>query len=271
MASGPDERPATRARRGETIALWAGLLVAFSPVLLDLAHHLVESPWARYAALFPLLFARCVLNEPERPRRHRDGILWIGVGLGFLLFGAFSGAMRMGRPGLVLAGVGLCRWFALASGRSLVLLALAVPVPHAVLRWTSPSVESALLSAAGGVLGALGLGFEIHGTQAVYGAQQLLLGRFDGGAPLVALLTGLSWYHSCMVGTPTRTALLRVCAAALLAIAVQLAAIGIALVALPLGAGAAARAGLTHLPWMAAGAAGLVAAERRLQSRRAGG
>ena len=263
MTSVSEERAVRPVRRGEALVLWAGLLVAFSPTLLDLARHMAENPWARYAVLFPFLFARCALNDPEQLPERRDGTLWLGLGMGVELFGIFAGATRIGRMGLALAAIGLCRRFALASWPSLVLLALAVPLPDAVLRWTSPGAENALLSAASDLLGPLGVTIEINGTQAFYGTQALALGRSDSGAPLAVLLIGLSWYHSLMLGTPARAAALRAAAAPLLAIPVQIAAIALALLTLPLGAGAAGRLALTHLPWMAVAAVGLVTTELR--------
>jgi hypothetical protein len=253
------------ARRREAFALWTGLAVAFSPTLLDLFQHMAENPWARYAALFPFLFARCALREPERPPERRDGYLWIGLGMGLELFGILAGAIRIGRAGLALAAIGLCRRFAFASWPSLVLLAFAVPLPSAVLQWASPGGESALLSAACGVPGALGLEIEISGTRALYGAQTLTLEGFDGGGALVPLLAGLSWYHSLMLGMPAKTALVRAAAAALLAIPVQIAAIALALLTLPLGTAAIGRLALTHAPWMVLAAVSLATTELRLR------
>jgi hypothetical protein len=261
MISVPGQRAARPARRGEAIALWAGLAVAFSPTLLDLVRHMAENPWARYAALFPFLFARCAFSEPERPPERRDGYLWIGLGMGVELLGIFAGATRIGRVGLALAAIGLCRRFAMASWPTLILLVLAVPLPSIVLRWISPGAENALSSVASGGLGALGLGIEFAGTRAFYGSQEFVLERFDSGGGLVPLLAGLSWYHSLLLGTPARAAALRAAAAALLAIPVQIAAIAFALLTLPLEAGAAGRLALTHLPWMAVAAVGLATTE----------
>jgi hypothetical protein len=266
MRSAPEQREARPLRRGEACALWLGLLAAFSPTLLDLAQHMAENPWARYAALFPFLFARCALREPGQLQERRDGYLWIGLGMGLELFGILAAAIRIGRVGLALATIGLCRRFAFASSPALVLIALAVPLPSAVLQWASPpGAESALLSAASGVPGALGLEIEISGTRALYGAQELTLEYFDSGVGLIPLIAGLSWYHSLMFGIPTRTALVRATAAALLAIPVQIAAIALALLTLPLGTAAIGRLALTHAPWMGLAAVGLVVTELRLR------
>jgi hypothetical protein len=265
MPSASEQHAVGPLRRGEALALWASVLVAFSPVLLDLVRHLIETPSAHYAALFPFLFARCALSESERPPERRDGYLWIGLGMVVELVGIVAGATRIGRVGLALAAIGLCRRFAFASWSSLLLLALAVPLPSAVLKWLSPGAETALLSLASGGLDALGLGIEVAGTRAFYGTQELVLERFDSGGALVPLLAGLSWYRSLMLGTPARTATARAAAAALLAIPLQIVALALALLTLPLGAGAAGRLALTHLPWMAVAAVGLAMTELRFR------
>jgi len=270
VPSAPGQREVRPLRRGAALALWVGLLVAFSPTLLDLVRHLAENPWARYAALFPLLFARCALREPRRPTGHRDGSLWVVLGMAMELFGILAGATRIGRVGLALAAIGLCRRFAFASWPSLVLLALAVPLPSVVLDWISPGTENGLLHVASGGLGALGLGIEFEGTRAFCGTQELALERFDSGGTLVPLLAGLSWYHSLMLGIPTKTALARAAAAALLAIPVQIVAIALALLTLPMGAAASGRLALTHAPWMALAAVSLVITELRFRRGGAG-
>jgi hypothetical protein len=253
------------AQRGEALVLWAGLLVAFSPTLLDLVRHMAESPWARYAALFPFLFARCALMEPERPTGHRDGLLWLGLGLAVELSAILAGATRFGRVGLVLAAIGLCRRFALASWPSLLLLVLAVPIPSFVFHWVGPGAEKALWDVASGGVEALGLGIDFAGTRAFCGTQEFALEPFDSGVALVPLFAGLSWYHSRMLGTSLRPAAARAAAVALLAIPVQLVAIALALVTLSLGAGIAGRVALTHLPWMTVAAFSLAATELRFR------
>jgi len=270
MTSSSGRRAVGPVRRGEAVLLWAGLLAAFSPALLDLGRHLAAEPWARYAALFPFLFARCALRESQRPAERRDGYLWIGLGMGMELLGIFAGAPRIGRVGLVLAAIGVCRRFAFASWPSLLLLALAVPIPTAVLRWVSPGTESALLSAAGGGLGLLGLEIELSGTRALYGTQALVLEQCDSGGALVPLLAGLSWYRSRLLLTPLRVAVPRAAAAAALAIPVQLAAIALALLTLPLEAAPAGRLALTHVPWMAVAAVSLARTELRFRRRGVG-
>lgn len=265
----PGQAAVEPARRVQAFVLWAGLLVAFSPALLDLVRHMAEHPWARYALLFPFLFARCALAERESPPEHRDGILWIGLGMGAELAGILTGTPGIGRVGLVLAAVGLCRRFGLASSASLILLAFIVPLPSAVFRWISPEAESILLSLAGGGLAGLGIGLDIAGTRAAYGVEALVLARFDSGAALVPLLAGLSWYRSQMLASRARSAVARAVAAPLLAIPVQIVAIGLALLTLPLGAGAAGRFALTHLPWIAVAAFGIGTTELRLRRGRA--
>jgi hypothetical protein len=53
-----DRSPAASVRwasRGWQVALWIGLAIAFSPVLLDLVSHTEDQPWTRVSLVFPLL------------------------------------------------------------------------------------------------------------------------------------------------------------------------------------------------------------------------
>jgi hypothetical protein len=247
--------------------VWAAWTAAFSPVLLDLARHQAESPWARYAAIFPLLFAVCALREPRPHAKQPGGALLIALGLASALVAAFLGVVRYARIGAALAAIGLCRRFALASARTQVLLAFAVPLPLALMKRFHPDVTSVLLEACAGVLAVAGLTFELHGTDARLGDQVLSLGRPDSGIPLMPLLAGLTWYDGCRLGRPIWRAAAAASGAALLALPVQAVAIGLALVLTSAGDAALARDALTHGPWIAVAAAALAFTEVRAGRR----
>jgi hypothetical protein len=248
--------------------LWLGWAVAFSPVLRDLAQHLASNPWARYAVIFPLLFGVCALREPEPVARKPGGALLIALGLAAVLLAFFTGIVRYGRAGAALAAIGLCRRFALASGRSQVLLAFAVPVPGAVLRNTDPEVNGFLLELVAGALALTGLTFEVTGTDARLGEHVLSLGRPDTGIPLMPLFAGLSWYAGCRLRRPAWRAAALACGAALLALPVQAVAIGLALLGVAAGGAALSREALTHAPWIAITAASIASTELRARRGR---
>jgi hypothetical protein len=244
--------------RAEVVAWGAALCFAFFPVLTDLGRHLLETPWARYAAVFPLLALRAALHERgAEPSARRDAPLWVAAGLGVLLAGMLMGAIRWGRVGAALAAVGWCRRFGLAGWRTQALLAFAVPVPAAAMRLAEPLSQQ--LGAAASALGA-GLGVEV---EPVWSA------RFGSGLPLAALLAGLSWYASLLRRRPLPAALGRAALAALLAFPLQLLASVAAGVAAPWLGVPAAQAALSQGPWLAATCVGVAVAERGARRREA--
>ena len=266
MTAAPRQPRDARQGRLEVLVLWTGLAFAFSPALVDLLRHMAEHPWARYAALFPFLFARSALTRPDRPPVRRDGILMIGVGIGLELLGVLASIPQIGRVGLALAAMGLCRLTALADWRQLLLLALAVPLPSAAFGLTSPVFELALASAASGCLDALGLGgIQIAEGAARYGDQELILKPFDGGAALVPLLAGVSWYGSLLLDIPVKRAMVLASWAVLLAFPVQMVAIAFALLSLPLGSANVGRWALSEVLWLVVAGVSLAMIERRVR------
>jgi hypothetical protein len=244
-ASGAFERGPAQA------ALWtAALLFAFLPVLADLVRHLVLSPWARYAAIFPFLFVRCALRDRKRGAAAAtgpDAALWIVAGLAIEAAAIFLGATRWGRAGALLAAVGLCRRFGWGTSRSQALLLAALPFPTAALREAQPlaSHMQALVQTL------LGDAYD----------PALSLGRYGSGLTLAALLAGLGWYAALLRDFPTRKALTLAAGLAVLAIPLQALALLLAALAAPqVGADAARAALLKALP-LAVAAAGILLAE----------
>jgi hypothetical protein len=252
-----DGRALSRASQGPSraqAAVWcAALGFAFLPVLADLVRHLVLSPWARYAAVFPFLFARCALRERRRGTAPAapaaDAALWIVAGLAVEVVAIFLGATRWGRFGLLLAAIGLCRRFGWGTWRTQVLLLFALPVPTALLRAAQP-LGTQLQSAVQTLLGDAW-------------DPALALGRYGSGLPLAALLAGLGWYAAQLRALPLRAALTLAAGLAVAAVPLQMFALLLAALAAPgLGADATRKALIQALP-LAVAAAGLVFAELR--------
>jgi hypothetical protein len=259
------DEPLAAASRMRALALWLGFAVAFSPVLLDLLKHMGENPWSRYALLFPLLFVRTAWREPRPLRPHRDGMLWVAVGLAMAVGSAFMGMIRFGRAGLLCAAIGLCRQLALASPRTQLLLVFSIPLPATLVKLGGGTLPPMLLAIAAGALGALGLDFDIHRHVAVSSAGSLLFGRFDSGVALMPLLAGLSWYDSLMLRRPLWSASLRAGATAFLAFPLQVVAIGAALLVLASGDAALARRLLSHAPWLLVALVAIARTEQRVR------
>jgi hypothetical protein len=245
---------------GEAL-LWLGLLVAFSPVLVDLAQHLGEEAWARYVLVFPFLLALCVARDGSRPR---------GSALGYALLvpailvelGAIGGStMVSARPTLPLAVIGLCLAFGLARVRTALLALWLIPIPHRILRMPSPELETGLLSPLVGLLDALGAELRLEGSRVLAAAGELEFLDFDGGLTLVALLSGLGWYAGLRARKGLFGIVVRAISWGALAIPLQLLALLLALLALLLGEPAAGRFFLTHVLWIAVAVAGIAWAE----------
>lgn len=235
-----------------TLLPWLALLVAFSPVIVDLAGHQLANPWARYALWFPLLLALCIGARSGPVPARRVGALLLGAGLALELFGVFAGAVRLGRPGLVLGAIGTGLCFGLARPRELLLAIFAIPVPAALMRAVSPALPEALLAVATLPLdsdGGLGLGFA------------------DSGLPLVALLAGLSWYHSLRARLPWPRAVARAALWALLGLPLQVAILAVAAAGLTLGIDAATAWPL-HASWLLVAPIGIAASGIALRADR---
>jgi hypothetical protein len=223
--------------RSEALLLWTGLAAAFSPTILDLARHAIDTPWSRYALVFPVLFAISA-RRGARPAPRSEGVRWIAAGLAIEIAAAFTGAIRWARPGLALAAFGICQRCGIGSPRAAVLLLFAVPAPAFAVHDGGALLESALS-----------------------------LRAHRGALALAPLLAGLAWYDAVLCRRPLRWAIAASAAAALLAIPI--------LVLMSLLAAGAAGAGWLRsaqwlsgpAPWIPIAAAGIGAAEWRWRRR----
>ena len=242
--------------------IWACTLAAFSPVLVELAGFLLANPWARYAGVFALLFARAASLEREPSPVRRDGLLWIACGLLIEIAGAFSGAIRIGRVGLVLAGVGAARRFGLASSRSLVLWVLAIPTPTAAVKFAVALLPVDILSLVLKAYASFGIPLAIQRGPFEMAGAAFTIDAFDTGVALMPLLAGLSWYRSLRLERATREACARAAAASLLAFPAQALFLGLALGVSVSLEPALGRQLLSQLPWIAISAISIFRTER---------
>lgn len=235
---------------------WLALVVAFSPVLADLAQHLASDPPLRYALLFaPLLVValRSVpASEPAAPR----GYSWLAAALLIELLALRVDLARVARPALAIGVIGLARSEGL-SQRAAALAFWLVPVPGAVLALASPWLATALLAFAAPLAGLGGLALEADPLRLLAGSQGLELRPVDLGLPLAALLSGLGWYAGVRGRWAARRLLTRVLGWGVLALPVQLAGLGLAGGLLAAVDATAARAALDHL-WIPVAAVALL-------------
>jgi hypothetical protein len=243
--------------------LWVALCAALSPSLVDLARHWVEQPWALPSAIFAPLWLLVTLRDRSPRRPHADGYLLLALGLAVALGCAGGGMVRLGRPGIPLAILGLSRVLGRPTPARALVAAWMVPVPDALLNALSPGLESAIAAAA--VALARGFGVDASFTDGLLAgpAGALALGPADGGIPLAALLGGLGWYRAASSGASIGAAAVAALRSAPWALPVQIVALclacGLAL------AGASGLAGdlLHYGVWIAAMAAAWLGGRRR--------
>jgi hypothetical protein len=244
--------------------LWLGLVGAFSPVVADLLCHCAAEPWARYALVFVPLLAVCVRQSRAGARQSADGYLWLLAGILIELVAIRADAIRMARPGLALAVIGLCRAFGLASAPASALVLWLIPVPSMILALASPDLEMAWARLALGPLGWLGAQMSLEGARVLAPAGVLALRPSDGGLTLLALLSGLGWYASIRAGRDAPAAARRALAWGASAIPIQAAGMLLALGALASGSPELARPMLDSIVWGVAAAVALAWIELRL-------
>jgi len=208
------------------LVLWALLAVAFSPVLIDLARHLAEEPWALYPLAFAVLLAReAVRAEPASTRPRLAWALLVG-GLVLELVMVRADWPRMARPGFVAAAFGLTLLLGRPPPWRATLLLWWIPIPHALLALAhpygafalaTPAVQAADLLGPSGTLEVLRDGELV----ARLGSATLALEPADAGIPLAVALGGLGWYAGLACGLAPERALLRALGAGLVALGVQ--------------------------------------------------
>jgi hypothetical protein len=244
---------------------WLLLAVAFSPVLIDLARHWAERPWAAYSVVFLPLFW---LERRRGPRRRpRPGLGWalLVAALALELVLVAGGLTRVARAALVLGAIGIATLQGRPDLRTTLLLVGFVPIPNLLVSWPSPELEAFWAGLAANALHPLGFGalVEIRNGAATLVSThgRLPLSQADGGLPAAALLVGLAWYAGCRRRWSVAATLARALPCALLAAPLQVAAIGVA--AVVADAGGPARRVLDLLPTVVVTAVGLVAVHRR--------
>lgn len=263
--------PAVAASPREAAWLWAGLVLAFSPALGELASHWRAEPWARYSALGLWLLPRSATALAERVPGRRDGLLWIFAGLALEVFAAAAGPAKLGRPGLVLGVLGMARALGHPPLRSAALAVFLVPVPAALARLPEPLLRPLLEQPAAALAKGLGAAVEAGPVGIARGEELLRVYPHDLGVPLAALFAGAAFAAYVVRGAAAPRALVAAAAASLLALPAQLAALLVAALLLEARGAGVARRWLDDGPWLLGAFAALVAFEaaRRTRARSA--
>lgn len=226
--------------------LWVALAAALSPALIDWVRQVVTSPWARGAAVFPLLLLWSASRDETPARPARDGFAWLVLGLALTVVGIGGGMPRVGRPGIALAVIGLARALGFPGTPCVLLAAFAIPIPSQLLAALAPGLEGAVASLA--ARGASLAGIDAHvdplRTSALpfvtpAGALELFPG--DGGLPLAWSFAGLGWFAAVQRGASAPAALRATARPVLAAFAVQAGVLALACTATLFGAAPLAR------------------------------
>jgi hypothetical protein len=126
------------------LLLWSTLVLAFSPLLVDLSAHLRARTWANYGLLFVVLLVVLARREPSRGLSHRDGYWLLAAVLVLQAVAVGGGFARWDRLAIPLGVLGLARLLGRPSPRVAALCGLpALPLQ-------APSVLVALVVSVGG-------------------------------------------------------------------------------------------------------------------------
>lgn len=199
------------AKSGATVwaaVLWAGLLIAFSPVLLDLWGLWRDQPWSRVSLVFPALIFVAARHDTTPPGPASWGWALVLVGILLELLAVGGGIVRIGRLGLGAAAIGLCLARGWTSVRVALLFAWAIPMPASLLNLVSPLGEWLQAALAETAIAFSGLPIERSGAVFRIEGRELGLRVRDSGLQTAVALAGFGW-SSAILRHRSRSGILR--------------------------------------------------------------
>ena len=245
--------------KGAWLPAWPALLVAFSPVVLELFRHLGAEPWARYVLIFAPLLTIAIVTSRDRVQPSSRGYVLLALAIVFEFFALRGNLARFARPTFALGTIGLCQVHGLAPIRTAALALWLTPVPSFVM--SGLGLQTALLGVAIPLARLFGAELSLEESTVIAPSGALEVMPSDGGLPLAALFSGLAWYASVRAGASLPATAVR--AVSWSAIAVPLQTV-VMLGALATGSPGAARSILDHVGVVAA-MAGFAWIELRLR------
>lgn len=182
--------------------VWVGLIAAFSPVLRELVHHLIEHPWARVSIIFPWLAWVAVRKDRGRPGQASRRIIWACMIAALVIeMIAISGdAIRFARIALAIGGAGMIAGAGWARLTASLVLAFSVPPPNALLKLFSPALENVFAKTVAAFVPSIR--FEAVGLRFHWLTEnaELLLEHTNGGLAMGIGLAGLGWFRTVVTG-----------------------------------------------------------------------
>jgi len=192
--------PTSSAPRGRAAygSIGVALVLAFSPVIVDLFRHVYQYPWARTVIVFPWLVWIVVgLRRRDRHAAPSVRLAWLSLGAAVLIqFIAIEGVeIRFARLGLVGAAVVSAWATGVLRGSEAMLLVWLVPIPSTILLMGDPVLVRGVGSV-GAALGGADVVADGRTTLLALGQQSLTLGPADSGLSLCAALAGIGWFRA---------------------------------------------------------------------------
>ena len=119
--------------RWESSIFWIALVIAFSPVVVNLGANLVVSPRAHPTLIAPLLIAFCVARGIGRGvPRQSSGILLLLLGVALEIIGLVGYSWSVARFGLPVAILGIACWTGTMSLTVACLAFWMIPIPDVI-------------------------------------------------------------------------------------------------------------------------------------------
>ena len=208
---------------------WLGLaaLFALSPILVDWGFHLVETPSSRYAALFPVLYLIGIRHD-ARERVRKDGYLLLALAIALVILSVGGGFTRWGRIAVPITLVAMIRLSGLASTRGALTMLWFVPVPHFIEMLAWPELVLFYAQSLPGLTISLESARVVLGS----GVSVLQLAPADAGLPLMASLSGISYFASWQRREPLLRTGVRMGVSVVLALPIQYGAVWVAIILL---------------------------------------
>lgn len=224
------ESETAREKYGQFVLLALAALFALSPILLDWALHLADTPSARYAALFPVLYWLGVRHEP-RERGRKDGYLLLALGVVIVILTVGGGFTRWGRIAVPITLIAMIRLSGLGSTRGALTMLWFVPLPHFVNTLVWPDLVLFYSNA----VPDLKLSLEATRVVIQSGEGALRLSQGDAGLALMASLSGVSYFASWQREESLGRTALRMAVAILAALPIRFLSVALALLLLKSG------------------------------------
>ena len=217
-------------RRGRVWALGLAAFFALSPILWDWTLHLIETPWARYAALFPVLYLIGFRHESRRPPR-KDAYLLLTLAILIVILAVGGGFTRWGRVAVPLTLIAVIRLGGYGSLRGSLTLLWFVPLPHLINTLVWPELLLFYSQAVSG------LEITLDATRVLIesGSGSIRLTQRDAGMALMVSLSGISYFAGWQRDEAIRRTLTRMILSVLATIPIQFLTVILALMLLRSG------------------------------------